>query len=143
MADLRAVVKGIMQQYGHDVYLLRRGPDVDNGPYPGPTYANKLERHTVRNMLPGSSTGLGHVLQEADAGLRTDVDLVFWFLWDVNPKEGDIIYEELPQSKKGGDGKLISSTYGSSWVIDYAYPFRGIGGRVEYWGCGATKDEPD
>lgn len=133
MADLRQVVFRILRDYGHNVYLQRRGADVDVDQYRKAQYSNKLERHTVRHMHP-SSVGLAGATQQAREGVETNVDRVYWFRWDVNPTEGDRIIDHKPE----GNPPTLKQ---EAFLIDYAQPMRGNGGRIEYWSCGATREE--
>lgn len=116
MPDLRRRMERILRDYGHNIYLQRRT---------GETYVDGYERHTVRNMIP-SSVGLARLAQEVAEGRIVNVDVVYYFQWDANPLEGDRIHEVDPR------GCLV-------FDIDYTYPHRGNGGRIEYWACGATK----
>lgn len=131
MPDMRRVIYNIMRNFGHDVFLQRRLPDSRTGQYSDPNFTTKLERHTVRDMIP-SSTQLAGTADEQEEGVVTTVDVVFWFLWDVAPKQGDRIYEEDPRYVQRQ----------STWLLDYAHPMRGNRGRIEYWSCGATRETP-
>jgi len=123
MPDLRRRMERILRDYGHNIYLQRR--TGDSSVTGEASYANGFERHTVRNMIP-SSVGMARAAQEAMEGRIVDVDVVYYFQWDANPLEGDRIHEVDPR------GHLV-------FDIDYSYPHRGNGGRIEYWACGATK----
>lgn len=130
--DIRKSINRLFREYGHDVYLQRRRPDITMGPYDQVVFQERLERHTVRNMHP-SSVGLARLAEEMPEGVVTNVDIVFWFAWDVNPSEGDRIYEPRPDIPQG---YII-------FTIDYSWPLRGRRGRIEYWACGCTKSSPN
>lgn len=127
--DLRAKFQNLLKKYGHDVYLQRILNNYDGTE---PTYERKLERHTVRYTYPGMAGLTGEVSEEL-AGVVHDVDLLYYMQWDVNPQEGDRIYENLPG--------LPNDTI--IYTIDFALPLRGSGGRIEYWTVGCTRSEPN
>jgi hypothetical protein len=129
VTDLRRTLHGILRDYGHNVYLQRRVANVTNGPYVEPRYTERLEKHTVREMIP-STVQLANILEEQTEGNVTTVDKVYWFMWDVNPKKGDRIYDDRPTGRE-------------IYTIDYAYPYRGQKGRIEYWGAGVTRAVPN
>jgi hypothetical protein len=127
------VIHGILRDEGHNVYLQRRKvDDLTQAPHPHAIYESKLERHTTRHMHP-SSTGLATMGTDKVEGRVTTVDAVYWFLWTVNPKQGDRIYENDPRY----------TSRQSVWEIDYAQPMRGTRGRVEFWAVGATRTSPE
>ena len=127
MANMRKVFLGILKTYGHDVFLQRRDGDT-SGPHPQPRFKNVLEKHTCRRMFPSAS--LDVAAEERPEGIVTTVDMIFYFMHTVAPKEGDRIYE--PDSRYPG-GRAI-------YRIDYANSVRGKRGEITYWVAGATKD---
>jgi hypothetical protein len=137
--NLRSEFRQILENYGHNIYLQRRLPDdyLGEAQYPEARFTNVWEKHTVRDMLPGSTAGLAHVLMEGTAGLSSEVDLIFWFMWDVDPKTGDIVWQPSEYNTGSGQGKY------KKYILDEAYPYRGTKGEVVYWGCGATEDKPN
>lgn len=140
MADLRRVVDRIMRDYGHNVLLRRRIADSNGGLYPQAQYANRggkplYEKHTVRHMHP-SSVALAGTTQQQMEGVVTNIDRVYWFRWDVNPTEGDLIVDHKPV----GMGANARTDW-EHFTIDYAQPMRGNGGRIEYWACGASRTD--
>lgn len=139
MPDLRRVFKNVMTGWGHDVLLQRRvlrsqtglyGLEDNNG------YTEKLERYTVRHRFPRISKAASSQF-EAQEGITRDVDILFYFPWDAKPKEGDRIFEP---DDRFDDGR--TNTGYSSYTIDFALPMRGVGGRVEYWECGCSREIP-
>lgn len=130
MADLRRSMDGILRKYGHVVYLQRRLPDSITSSKV--RYSSKFEKHTVRNMHP-SSTGLASEAEEEAEGLIRNSDRVFWFRWTADPREGDRIWQDDPRMRF----KEVPEIY----KIDMAHPLRGVGGRIEYWVCGCTRDD--
>lgn len=113
----------ILREWGHDIILQRSVS-------PGNKYVNKFERHTVRHNYP-VSRGLPRVLEEEPEGMVHNVDLIYYFRADAKPKEDDRIYEDR--------GERGFETY----IIDWALPMRGRGGKVVFYACGATREEPN
>lgn len=126
MSDLRAEFLGILQKWGHDIYLQRRADG--NYSEDEPRYNNKVEQHTVRRMLP-SSTLLTGVAQEQLEGLVNTAEMVYYFRHTANPREGDRIYENIE----------MYPNHIEIWDVDYSVPMRFQGGRIEYWVVGATR----
>jgi hypothetical protein len=123
MIDLRRTFEKILEQYGHDILLQRRLEDMIIDQYRKPQFG-KLERHTVRDMN-ASTIGLAGMQQEEVEGVLRNHNIAYWFRWDANPRDGDMIHEILEVKR--------------SYTIDLAYPMRGARGRIEYWACGVTK----
>lgn len=130
MADMRKIFLGILKTYGHDVYLQRRDGET-TGAHPQPKFKPVLEKHTCRRMFP--SVALDAAADERPEGIVTTVDMIFYFMHTVAPKEGDRIYE--PDSRYPG-GRII-------YRIDYANSVRGKAGQIVYWAAGATKEIPN
>lgn len=143
MPDLRRTFQLIQRKYGHNVFLQRRDLSIpadgihriqtNNG------YKPELERYTVRSRFPGRDASLPMAAEEYREGVVTNVDLLFYFQHDANPKEGDRIYVK--------DDRYNSTTnvmHGYElFVIDYAVAHRGVGGRIEYWTAGASRSSPN
>lgn len=140
MADLRKVVYRILRDYGHDVHLQRRIRDKEIGQYFTQQYSRRVERHTVRHMH-SSSVALAGATQQEREGVVSNVDRVYWFRWDVNPAEGDIIIDSKPTDGMTGSKHVRREP--EKFVIDYAQPMRGNGGRIEYWACGVSRTGPE
>jgi len=125
--DLRKEVEQILAQWGHDILLQRRVKEVGTGVYntrPNHGFTNVLEKHTVRERQPFADS-LTNILEERVEGKTADVDMLFYFRWNVNPDSGDRIYEKDPRGY-------------FTYIIDWAQPFRFLNGRIEYWKVGAT-----
>lgn len=125
--NLRATVDSIMNRWGHDILLQRRVRDTGTGVYrlrENAGFTNQLEKHTVRQRLPGSES-LTNAIEERIEGKVADVDLVFYFRWNVVPDKGDRIYDKDPRGY-------------FTYIIDWAFPLRFQGGRIEYWVAGVT-----
>lgn len=118
--SLRDQFEGVLKKAGWNVYLQRRNGD---------SFSDQLEFHTVRNNF-GSTHGATSEAQEEEEGVAVTPDNVFYFKWDVNPGEGDRIYERFPNQ--------VNNT--AVWLIDYAQPFRGFKGEIIYWACGVTRE---
>jgi hypothetical protein len=143
MPDMRKTFRWIQQRYGHNVYLQRRDLyAAEDGVYrfkENEGYKEHLEQYTVRSRFPGANnSGLARTRNEVDEGVITEVDMIFYFQWDADPKEGDRIYVKDPRynSPNASDGHEL-------YKIDYAVANRGLGGRIEYWAVGATRESPN
>lgn len=122
MINLEKTFKKILSDWGHDVYIQRIMP---NG-----NYKDNLERVTTRNVYPSGITNAG-LAQELEEGLSVNSEVVYFFESIVNPKEGDRIYEKLPNNM---DRQTI-------YTIDTCSPRRGRGGKIVFWAVGATKEK--
>lgn len=142
MPDLRQTFKYIQRKYGHNILLQRRDLSIEpDGPHQLQTnngYKAELERFTVRSRYPGRDASLPMSAEEYREGIVTNVDLLFYFQHDANPKEGDRIYV---QDDRYAASKKLMHGY-EMYVIDYAISHRGLGGRIEYWTAGATRSTP-
>lgn len=114
----------ILREYGYNILLQRR---VSNDFL----YSETLERYTTRSRIPRVSE-LSHAQDEANEGVTADVDLIFYFEANVNPKQGDRIYEENPSAIENSN----------IYLIDYAMAIRGRLGKIVYWIVGASKERP-
>lgn len=123
MINAKKVFKQILRQWGHDVLLQRRLSD-DN------IYSDKLERVTTRHAN-AASRYLASTKEEEIEGLSINSDRIYYFESEVNPKPGDRVYE--------GSFSLLEDYV--LYVLEECYPVRGRYGKVEYWMCGATKEE--
>lgn len=72
-------------------------------------------------------------------GAVTNVDMVFYFQWDADPKEGDRIYVEDKRYDIAGSKDYLGMEI---YEVDYALANRGVGGRIEFWTVGATREKP-
>lgn len=140
--DLRKVMERILRSWGHDIVLQRRILDARTGLYATADnngFSTTLERWTVRHTLK-RPTSLMSAMQGKPEGITVDVNMIYYFSWDAAPKDGDRIYELDPRYDKiTTDSQFYSATY----IVDYAQPMRGQGGRVEYWEVGATRENPN
>lgn len=122
MINLEKVFKKTLSSWGHDVYIQRI---MANG-----NYKDTLERVTTRNVYPSGSIN-AKLGQELEEGLAVNSEVVYFFESEVNPKEGDRIYEKLPNNM---DKQTI-------YLIDACSPRRGRGGKIVFWAVGATKEK--
>jgi len=123
--DLRRSFEGLLRRTGYNVYLQRRTNAYSGG---DPIYSNRLEKHTVRSVVP--SMGMSTVEQQDMEGITHDSDRVFYFKHDVNPTAGDRIYEQVPTQPHQQ----------VTWIIDAAEPKRFRNGRIEFWVVGASSE---
>lgn len=122
MINLEKTFKKILSSWGHDVYIQRI---MANG-----NYKDSLERVTTRNIYTSGATN-AKLAQELDEGISVNSEVVYFFEASVNPKEGDRIYEKLPNT----------FNQQTIYVIDACSPRRGRGGKIVFWAVGATKEE--
>lgn len=118
----------IIRQYGYDILLQRRTQNIKGIP----SYSEALEKHTVRSDSPNSRT-MTKTQSEQMEGLVNTSERIYYFRSEVNPYEGDRIYEL----------DYRNSSYQSVWVIDQAFPMRGLDGHIIYWATGATRIKPN
>ncbi len=145
MADLRKTFQHIQRRYGHNIFLQRKDlASVENGMYRFETnrgFKENLERYTVRMMQPSQNNAqIVQSRQEQAEGVVILVDKIFYFQWDANPKDGDRIY--IADDRYLVPGNDQYNGY-EMYLIDYAVGHRGIGGRIEYWTVGATRETPN
>lgn len=124
MINTKRVFRNILKEWGHDVLIQRRLSD-DN------QYSDVLERVTTRHTTTASRF-LASSQQEEMEGVVINSDRIYYFESEVNPKSGDRVYE--------GSFSLLENYV--LYVLEECYPARGRYGKVEYWICGATKEEP-
>jgi hypothetical protein len=122
MINLEKTFKKILSSWGHDVYIQRI---MANG-----NYRDLLERVTTRNIYTSGAAN-AKLAQELDEGISVNSEVVYFFEASVNPKEGDRIYEKLPNT----------FNQQTIYVIDACSPRRGRGGKIVFWAVGATKEE--
>lgn len=122
MINLEKIFKNTLSQWGHDVFLQRI---MING-----NYRNNLERVTTRNVYPSGSSNAGSS-KELEEGISINSEVFYFFECSVNPKEGDRIYEKLPNNF---DRQTI-------YLVDACSPRRGKGGKIIYWTVGASKEK--
>jgi hypothetical protein len=122
MINLERSFKKILKDWGHDVYIQRMMP---NG-----NYRDTLERVTTRNVFPSGSTN-SKSAQEQMEGIAVNSEVVYYFESEINPQEGDRIYENLPNAF----GKQ------TIYLVDTCSPRRGRNGKIVFWVVGATKEK--
>lgn len=132
MANLDYAINWILRTHGHDVILQRRNPS-------GVDFVDRLEKHTVRHMYP-NTRGLAGILQHQSEAQIHVVDMIYFFLPNARPREGDRIYE-LDSRFEGHVGPSGSGQ--TTWLLDYALPLRGRGGKITFWTAGVTREEPN
>ena len=124
MIDPKKAFRKILREYGHDILLQRRVSDDF-------LYSTNFERITTRHFFPSAEV-LAQAQKEDNEGFVTNVDLIFYFESEVNPKQGDRIYEESPSNINDPN----------VYMIDFAAPVRGRMGKIVYWTVGATRERP-
>lgn len=135
MANLDYAINWILRTHGHDILLQRRDPS-------GVEFQNRLEKHTVRHMYP-NTRGLAGILQYQPEGRVHVVDMIYFFLPNARPKEGDRIYERDPRfSDHVADGGKFNDGQ-TLWLLDYALPMRGRNGKIVFYAAGVTRESPN
>lgn len=133
--DVRGTFSAVLRKWGHDIILQRKiRPAANSGIFgleQNHGFTEKLERHTVRRRYARTAR-LPYNYNENPEGWTHDPTQIYYFKWDVNPGEGDRIYEEDP-SQPGGY---------TTWLISEIFGERGKGGRIEYWICGVLREQP-
>jgi hypothetical protein len=127
MTDLRRKFSTILRKYGHDIYLQRR-----TNAYTSETasFRDDLEKHTVRHMY-SANIGAPGVANEDIVGISHDSEMIYYFQYNSNPREGDRLYENLEEYPN----ELVT------WIVDFAIPMRMQRGRIEYWVVGVSREE--
>jgi len=120
MIDPKRTVRHLLRNWGHNILLQRL---VDGKCM---AYSSRLQRYTVRAFWPGS-VGFTNAMQERPQGLAVSSEVIYYFEHDANPKSGDRIYEDLPNGEE-------------VFLIDFAAPARGRGGKISFWTAGATRE---
>jgi len=123
MIDVKRSFKKVLREWGHDIYIQRI---LLNG-----NHSNKFERVTTRQV---GQSGVTNSLSasEAQDGLFTKYDAVYYFEDNISPKEGDRIYENFSLK--------VNKKY-TMFTIDAVTAVRGRMGKVSYWIVGATREK--
>lgn len=98
-------------------------------------------------MYP-ATRGLPGISQDRAEGIVHTVDMIYYFLPDAKPREGDRIYEEddrftSPPNERPRRNHIGTKGGQTTWIIDYALPMRGVGGRIVFWAAGVTRETPN
>jgi hypothetical protein len=127
--SIRSDFEQILNQYGHDVYLQRAhlSPDCNEM-----IYSNSLEKRTTRYSV-GIHRNLPRSGEEAIEGVLNTTDRSYYFTHEVNPFEGDRIYDYLERADGNQEVYLIQSTVA----------MRGEDGHIAFWVAGATRIYPN
>ncbi len=123
MIDAKKSFRKILKEWGHDIYLQRI---LANG-----NHSNKLEKVTTRQV---GQSGITNTLstQEKDEGLVTKYDAVYYFEGEINPKEGDRIYE---------DYSMKAHKNYTMFRIEAVSAVRGRQGKIVFWTVGASREK--
>ena len=125
MSYMKTEFDKILAQYGHLVYLQR----VTTNVYGEKHYDQEVEIHLTRHR--GANSALPDIAQEQPEGDVSTSERIYYFRSEVNPFEGDRIYEQDPRVPQ------------TVWAIDAALPLRGLRGDIDYWVVGATRVRPN
>lgn len=123
MIDPKRSLNKILRQWGHDVYIQRV---LGNG-----NHSAQFERVTTR-QVGQSGISNANSSSETQEGILTNYDAVYYFEENINPKEGDRIYENYSFK--------VSKNY-TIFRIDAVTANRGRFGKINYWTVGATREK--
>lgn len=140
--DLRQEMNALLKKWGHDILLQRRTLKSKSGIYATADnngFSTKLERWTVRHSVQRESQLIA-ALRPKPEGMLAMLDLLYYFPWDANPKDGDRIYEI---DQRYDTNIQDSVKYASTSIIEYAQAMRGVGGRIEFWIAGSMRERPN
>lgn len=123
MIDAKRSLRKIMRDWGHDIYLQRI---LNNG-----NHSNNLERVTTRQV---GQSGISNTLatKEQIDGFITKYDAVYYFEAEINPKEGDRIYENY---------SMKTHKNFTMFRINAVSAVRGKLGKVVFWVVGASREK--
>jgi hypothetical protein len=146
--DIRLQINNFLEQYGQMVLVQRMNLNIhcpwcwneENGegdpqcPYClGRGFLSVLERHVSRKMSSLNEHRQQIMVQSAPG--PEIVDEVFWYFeYDTNPQEEDMIYEV----SWSDPGLTLPFKILTSYRINYSFPYRGNGGEIEYWRTACT-----
>ena len=122
MISIEKTFAKLLREWGYDVYIQRK---MSNG-----NYSNQLEKVTTRSVFQNGKNNT-QAKQEQNEGIEINSEVVYYFESNVNPQEGDRIYEQLPNAHKKQ----------TIYIIDAASPLRGRLGKISYWSVGATREK--
>lgn len=122
MINLEKSFQKLLRDWGYDVYIQRK---MANG-----NYSNQLERVTTRSVFQNGRINT-QAKQEQQEGIEINSEVVYYFESNINPQEGDRIYETLPNAYSKQ----------TIYVIDTASPNRGRMGKISFWTVGASKEK--
>lgn len=123
MNDAAKTFRKVLREWGHDVYLQRIMP---NG-----NHSDKLERVTTRQVGQSGAVNTDSMGQ-FDEGINIKYDAVYYFEAEINPKEGDRIYEDI--SSKNHRAYTI-------FVVQASSPVRGRHGKIVFWTVGVSREK--
>lgn len=127
--DLEAVIniqrsiKHLLKEWGHDVYIQRILP---NG-----NYSDQFEKVTTRSVGKSGLRILKAGSEEFIEGVSYLYDAIYYFESNVNPKEGDRIYEDYSTKS--------NSNY-TRFLMKGATAVRGKFGKINYWVVGCERE---
>lgn len=165
MINLRKEIHKILDEYGHYVLLQRtsrkircicwdekyqessielyikrtkyNGEELKGCPRClGKGWVSRIERHKVRRENASQIINLPNLKKQMNIGQISSDARVFWFMHNVQPKRGDMIYEVGWDRHK--PTHLIQS-----YEISYPEDVRGDNGRIEFWEAVAKEKNVD
>jgi len=138
--DLRADLSKLFDQYAHDIVYVRRdtrfrctcysersGEATSDCPKCfGTSYVVTLQKARTRRKISAVPESLPNNNMSATFGNVVPKQYVYYFEYDVSPKENDLILEVVWE-------KNIPARIMQKHMISVANPLYGLGGRVEFW----------
>lgn len=139
MSDLRVEFEKVLHKYGHYVLLVRQNKKV---PLPksytanlGLSYGYTIEKHLCRSQTASIPETLPRMVKGQIAGEVSVSSKMFYLKHDVFPSRGDLIIE----CSWNGNRPIIDE-YSGIYEINYPEPYRGLGGRIEYFRAACELD---
>ena len=126
--SIKSDFDAILKDWGHNVYLQRATLDEHNNR----VYSTALEQHTTRYTV-GIHRNLPRTQDEAMEGVLNPTDRTYYFRSDVNPYEGDRIYDYLDRAENDQE----------VWLINSSVAMRGEDGQISFWVAGVTRIIPN
>lgn len=138
---LQTNFRNILVKHGQNAYLRRRCVSCSqSGPYAryddnctvcgGTGYHQELELYTMRKMIVGTQTGFVTAAVSGRVGPKLSQGTYFFCEGSVNPKFGDLIFDENVATQK-------MECYEINDVLDRRYDF-----RILFFNC-ACQIRPD
>ena len=121
--DAKRSFNKILREWGHDVYIQRI---LDNG-----NHFDQFEKVTTRQVGQSGTRNIQGSTEEYIEGIVINYDAVYYFESNINPKEGDRIYENY---------SMKSSLNYTRFKILAVTAVRGRLGKINYWVAGCERE---
>lgn len=121
--DAKRSFNKILREWGHDVYIQRILP---NG-----NHFDQFEKVTTRQVGQSGTANVRGSTEEYIEGIIVNYDAVYYFESNINPKEGDRIYENY---------SMKSNSNYTRFKVQAATAVRGRMGKINYWVVGCERE---